>query len=160
MPSFQWWDSWQLHFSSYVSFLVMLSYQGFQCLFWDFFGVDLLSMILIYLLGFLISFDGLILRELCAINLNFLHKDDCEWGQWLGIIFSTNKHVEKWVYYYYSLWLFLAVSTQVVRFANGLGFLLQKWGYLFGLSLGKMLSLGAVANSLSYWLRLRVTWIF
>jgi hypothetical protein len=35
-------------------------------------------------LGFLISFDGLIPRELYAINLNFLHEDDsigiCEWG--------------------------------------------------------------------------------
>ncbi len=62
----------------------MLSYQGFQCLFWDFFGVDLLSIILINLLGFLISFDGLFLRELCATNLSFLHEDDfigiCEWG--------------------------------------------------------------------------------
>ncbi len=62
----------------------MLSYQGFQYLFWDFFWVELLSIILINLLAFFISFDGLIIRELCAINLNFLHEDDsigiCEWG--------------------------------------------------------------------------------
>jgi len=38
-------------------------------------GVGLLSIVLINVLGFLISLDGLVVGELCAINL-FLHEDD------------------------------------------------------------------------------------
>ncbi len=38
-------------------------------------GVGLLSIALINVLGFLISLDGLVVGELCVINL-FLHEDD------------------------------------------------------------------------------------
>jgi hypothetical protein len=87
------WSWWQLSncethgneifLHMFLEFGVMFSCQGFQCFLWDFFGVDLLSIILINLLGFLITIHALVLGELFAINL-FFHEDNsigiCEWG--------------------------------------------------------------------------------